>query len=246
MDIQRLKRKLGLTDGDGFASLSGASPVGVPYVCNVYGGDNSHFTFESDSLEVRYYTDNESEMLVAIRDTIKDFEAMSKVEVISDKIYRWESGPVNIEATRLGTKSYKMVRNNKMVGSVTELSRLGSAAHILSKVGMHPPVDIRLSKPQEALYLFLANFESTRIDRNDLKESLNWSYKIACLLEGVVLKLPAKIDGSTSGMIARKVKVLIDDVEHVGVLLNVRSGLSADVLVDNLGIKRVPKTDIWI
>lgn len=245
MDIQKLKTKLGLVDsGDEFQSLSSTSDK--PYALNIYGGLNPHFTFESTSLSVTYMTNNDAEMLVAIRDTIREFESNAKIALDGDKIHRWSSGPVLITATKLGSHSYKVVRHNKMVSSETEMSRVGHKSHILRKLGLFPQVDIRVDKPEDALYVFLANFESSRLDRNELKESLNWTYNTVCLMEEKRLKLPAKLDGSKSGMLARQVKAYHDGEEVSGILLNLRLGTNADVLIEDVGVVRIPKTDIWI
>lgn len=247
MDIQRLKSKLGLSDG-ATEFTSASSTEDKPYLLHIFADEGGvpHFTFESQSLDVTYFTDNEHEMLVAIRDTIKDMDSLSRIQVEGDKVYRWSAGPVTITATKLGDKTYKVVRENKMVSSSTEMSRMNTKSHVLRKLGIYPLTDIRVDKPEDALYVFLANFETARLDRNELKESLQWTYKIVCMLEGRKLKLPAKLDGQRSGMLARQVKAVLDGEELKGVLVNLRLGTHADVLVEGKGIIRVPKTDVWI
>lgn len=246
MDIQRLKSKLGLCDG-ATEFTSASSTKDKPYLLHIFTEDSTpHFTFESQSLDVTYYTDNESEMLVAIRDAISDMDSLSRIQVEGDKVYRWASGPVTITATNLGDKAYKVVRENKMVSSNTEMSRMNTRSHILRKLGIYPLTDIRVDKPEDALYVFLANFETARLNRLELKESLQWTYKTVCMMEGSKLKLPAKLDHTRSGMLARQVKAVVDGEEMEGVLVNIRLGTHADVLIEGKGILRVPKTDVWI
>lgn len=247
MDIKKLKSKLGLSDG-ATKFISASSSKNKPYLLHIFadGEGVPHFTFESQSLDVKYFTDNEHEMLVAIRDTIKDMDSLSRVQVEGDKVYRWSAGPVTITATKLGDKSYKVVRENKMVSSTTELVKMHTKSQLIRKFGIHEQINTKVDTIEEALYVFLSNFESVRLDRGELKESIQWSYKMVCSLEGRDLKLPSKLDMHRSGMLARPVKVIVEGNERRGILINLRLGTYADVLVESEGILRVPKTSVWI
>ena len=246
MEFSTLAKKLGLRVEEDFASVSSDKPYSLEIFPNA---EVPYFVFESKALSSKYFSNNYSEMLVAIRDTIKDAKHLDKLasESRTDmQETRWSAGPVSITATKMELGNYKVLRENKMVSTTTELTKIGSRYHVLRKVGMYPASDMRFNNVEEALYVFMANFDTARLSKEDVRESLIWSHQKVSAFENKKIPLHLRLDGKQSGMLARPVSFFYDGVKMKGVLLSLRKGITAEVATENYGVLEVDKKDIWI
>lgn len=243
MDIEYVRNKLGMDSNALFASTSSSD---TPYYIEIK--PDMSFQFESESYDKTYYAETEKELVIAARDCIAKFENLSRTAIqgSGEKEFEWESGAVSMKATYVREGMYKVFRTNKMVGSQMELARLNSKYSVLRKVGMYSQTDIDFHVAEDALYVFLSNFESTRISKEDYYESMRWTLRVLDKLEGRQVRPRHKLNPNQAGMLARPVRAMYQGKEIEGQMLTIRSGATAEIVNKELGIIVVPKEDIWI
>lgn len=248
-----LVQKLGLEQKRGFASFSNSA-----YDLKVFE-DQNKFIFKAGSLDLTYIAESKNELLVEARNAIREVTAPHRMLSESRHFFSqlpegnarqsvYQAGAVKMVALRHTNNMWTISRENKMVSSHTDLSRDNNNFMFVRQVGLHPESALRLTTLDDALHLFLSNFESARIPENQYKESVIWTLHAVTKLEGLpkMFKPSRHIDRRQSGMLARPVKVKLAGEDKNGILLTLRSGRKAEVLIENEGKKSVDKHDIWI
>lgn len=255
MDTSYLKAKLPFATVDEDLLISTSKQNGLGYSLHVSEDGGLHYTLTSESgnYTSTYYADSMRELCVEAKTDIKSLAAISKrysklkTEELNDKL---SIAAQSIVSSSNGDGSYKIVRENKMVSSYTELVKVSESEFYISRrIGLLPQRTVKLSNIETAMYLFLMNIEIIRATQAQITEIANWiSSQISKLEERKVIPVRKVQLTKQNSWLGRTVKFDVSGKgahPEEGTLLSLEMGTSVEIATPN-GIIKVSKKNVWV